>query len=191
MVKNIFWQGVKATIPLLLTFALLIWVFSIIESFFGEIVKTFVGPNYYFRGLGCLLGIVFIFCIGILINLWMVQSVYNYGERLLKRIPVIKTIYNSIEDLMGFFDPTRKGKTGTPVLIDTALGKVIAFVTIEDTEKLPEGLNTDAFIAAYIPLSYQIGGVTVFLPRSQITPLNMPVDKAMSFVLTAGMTGQK
>ncbi|MFA6916239.1 MAG: DUF502 domain-containing protein [Parachlamydiales bacterium] len=191
MIKNTFWRGVKATLPLLITFAVVIWIFSVIEAFFGGIFKEMFGPSYYFKGLGSLLGLVFIFCFGILVNLWIIQGIYNYGESLVKRIPVIKNIYNSLEDLMGFFDPTRKGQSGVPVLIETSLGQVIGFVTIDNSEQLPDGLSQPDLIAVYIPLSYQIGGMTVFIHKSQVKEMNMPVDKAMSFVLTAGMTGQK
>lgn len=191
MIKTIFWRGIKATLPLLITFAAVIWIFSIIEAFFGAIFKEVFGPNYYFKGLGSILGIIFIFCFGILVNLWVVKGVYNYGESLVKRIPIIKTIYNSLEDLMGFFDPAKKGENGIPVLIETSLGQVIGFVTIDDAELLPADINKEDVIAVYIPLSYQIGGMTVFIPKSQVKIMNMPVDKAMSFVLTAGMTSQK
>ncbi len=190
-IKTIFWRGVKVTLPLLLTVAVVIWAFSIIESFFGMIIKDLFGEKYYFRGLGCILGLLMIFFAGIVVNLWMVQGIYNLGERIVKKIPVIKTIYNSMTDLMGFFDPSNRGQTGTPVLIETALGRIIGFVTIQSSDKLPPDLQKDELIAVYIPLSYQIGGLTVFLPKDKVTPLNMPVDKAMSFVLTAGMTAQK
>jgi uncharacterized membrane protein len=70
------------------------------------------------------------------------------------------------------------------------LGKIIAFVTVNTNLDLPADLRGDDNIAVYIPLSYQIGGVMVFVPRSKVTPFDFPVDKAMSYVITAGMTGQ-
>lgn len=189
--KTIFWRGVKVVLPLLITFAIVIWMFTIIEAFFGTIIKDIFGAQYYYRGTGLLLGVGLIFAAGAVINLWIVQGLYGLGERILQKIPVIKTIYNSMADLMGFFDPAKRSETGKPVLIETALGQVIGFVTIENTELLPADLQNNEKMAVYIPLSYQIGGLTVYISRDKVSELNMPVDKAMSFVLTAGMTGKK
>lgn len=45
-------------------------------------------------------------------------------------------------------------------------------------------------VAVYLPMSYQVGGYTVVVPRTRSTPVNMARDEAMRFVLTAGLTAQ-
>lgn len=192
MIQKIFWQGLTTLIPLLLTIALVIWAFSMIENFFGEIVKMFIPINWYFRGLGLILGIIVIFIVGIIMNVYLAQRLYVFGETLMAKIPVVKTLYSSLKDLLGFFNPQHKKTGGFPVLIETNLGKVIGFITVDNPEHLPGQLmNDQELVAVYIPLSYQIGGLTIFVPRTNVTALTIPVDKAMSFVLTAGMTGKQ
>jgi uncharacterized membrane protein len=44
-------------------------------------------------------------------------------------------------------------------------------------------------VAVYFPMSYQIGGYTLLLPREQLEPLDLPVEAAMRLVLTGGMSG--
>ena len=45
--------------------------------------------------------------------------------------------------------------------------------------------------AVYVPISYQLGGYTIYLPRSRLTPINMSVEDALRFAITAGMSGEK
>jgi uncharacterized membrane protein len=46
-------------------------------------------------------------------------------------------------------------------------------------------------VGVYLPMSYQIGGYTVFVPRSSVERIEMSVEDAMRFVLTAGMSSSK
>ena len=55
--------------------------------------------------------------------------------------------------------------------------------------------GTEAFgagrCAVYLPMSYQMGGYTLYLPRSMLTPIDMSVEDALRFAITAGMSGEK
>ncbi|MCH8503287.1 MAG: hypothetical protein LAT50_03080, partial [Ectothiorhodospiraceae bacterium] len=60
-----------------------------------------------------------------------------------------------------------------------------------DFEGLPDKLGGKGEIAVYMPMSYQIGGYTLILPAEQVEPVDMTMDAAMRFAVTAGMsTGQ-
>ncbi|NIQ03907.1 MAG: hypothetical protein GWM98_29140, partial [Nitrospinaceae bacterium] len=56
-------------------------------------------------------------------------------------------------------------------------------------EKLPEAFHQEDSVLVYIPLSYMIGGYAVLVPRKMVQPLNMSLEEAMRFTLTAGVTG--
>jgi uncharacterized membrane protein len=68
--------------------------------------------------------------------------------------------------------------------------RLLGFITRSDFSDLPQGVANADDVAVYLPMSYQVGGYTVVVPRSQITPVNMARDEAMRFVLTAGLTAQ-
>jgi uncharacterized membrane protein len=63
----------------------------------------------------------------------------------------------------------------------------MGFVTREDFSRLPVQLSMDDPVAVYLPFSYQIGGYTLFLPRSCLTPVDMPFEEAMKLVLTGAV----
>ena len=62
------------------------------------------------------------------------------------------------------------------------------FVTRRDFSALPPNLGDEHTIAVYLPMSYQVGGYTLMLPRDAVEPLDMSVDEAMRYALTAGMS---
>ncbi len=66
--------------------------------------------------------------------------------------------------------------------------QVIGFVTQAIPEHLPEDFREQDNILVYMPLSYMIGGYAVLMPRSAVRPLNMSMEEAMRFTLTAGVT---
>jgi len=183
--KNIFVRGLLTIAPLAITIALLVWIFSALESIFKVPIQAVLG-QYYFPGLGVLVALVLIFFIGIIINNFLIQKIYKFGEDILKHIPLVKTLYNSVSDLMRFFRNTKE-EFGQVVLLDFNGISILGFITRENLEEIDPGLGEKKDVAVYIPFSYQIGGYTFYVERSKIKPLEMPVEKAMKIAITAGM----
>ena len=65
--------------------------------------------------------------------------------------------------------------------------KLLGFVTRDEFTDLPPGIGTSSEIAVYLPMSYQVGGYTVVLPRQAVKPIDMSREDAMKFILTAGL----
>lgn len=190
MFKRIFWNGLKVFAPVVLTIAIVIWTFRNIEAFFGHFLQYFIPHQYYFDGLGIIIGVVLIFLLGLLVNAWVIRGVYQLADDVVHRIPLIKTVYTAIQDLLLFFDPDRAvGQKA--VMLETKFGKMIGFVTKEDFEDQPELNISDKEVMVYVPLSYQIGGLLLMVPKMSLEPIDMPVNQAMSLVVTAGLTGNK
>jgi uncharacterized membrane protein len=64
---------------------------------------------------------------------------------------------------------------------------VLGFVTRADFADAPAGLARADEVAVYLPMSYQVGGYTVFVPKSACTAVDMSREDAMKFILTAGL----
>jgi len=80
----------------------------------------------------------------------------------------------------------RKSELERVVLVEFGPGRVMGFVTQEHAT-LP-GIGTDEdLVAVYLPMSYQIGGYTVYLPKNRIEPTDLSVEAAMRIVLTGGL----
>jgi uncharacterized membrane protein len=63
---------------------------------------------------------------------------------------------------------------------------VMGFITREDFSNLPFG--EDGEVAVYLPLSYQVAGYTIFVPRSWCEPIDMPFEDSLRLILTAAMS---
>lgn len=185
----LFVQGLVAILPLGVTLLLLFWLGRIAEQSLGAGLRLALPQGWYITGMGVVAGIVLVFLAGLLVNVWGVPRLIRLGERLIARIPLVKTVYGAVHDLLGFFaSPGAAGKP-TKVVIVT-LGqtgiRAVGLITREQFDDLPAGLGGEGFVAVYLPYSYQIGGVTLIVPREHVQPLDMTLEDAMRFIVTAG-----
>jgi len=155
----------------------------------GQAIR-FVVRDYYRPGLGVLAGILLTVGVGILLKIWIFRKIFALGEAMLKKIPGIKSIYGSIRDLVGFFDASKQKGFDKTVMVSIGDDhtRLMGLVTRESFTDLPEGIGDDETVAVYLPMSYQLGGFTVMVPKSKIQAVDMKVDQAMQFVLTAGVS---
>lgn len=186
---KIFKRGFIALAPIAISIAIIIWLLSVLEGIFRVPLKWIVG-SHYFPGMGIAVALVFIFCFGIIVNNFLIQRWAKFMDALFIKIPLFKTIYSSIGDLMSYFhkDPEKGGRM---VIVELDALRFLAIVTRENFDGLPEGFGGDDRVAVFIPFSYQIGGFTTTVPRSKITPIDFSVEQGMRFIVTAGMTASK
>ena len=69
--------------------------------------------------------------------------------------------------------------------------QLIGFITREHFDDLPINPDCEDPVAVYMPLSYQIGGYTVFAPKSALEPLDIGFEDAMRLALTGAVTRNK
>ena len=65
--------------------------------------------------------------------------------------------------------------------------RLLGFLTRSDFSDMAKGVGNEDEMAVYLPMSYQVGGYTVLIPRKRVTPVPMSREEAMRFVLTAGL----
>jgi uncharacterized membrane protein len=183
---KIFRRGLIAIAPLALTLALFFWFFNTLEGLFSVPLKAMIG-KYYFSGLGILVALVLIFFIGIVINSWLIQRCSKVIESLVTKIPLVKTLYNSIGEMMSYFGSKENQREGQVVLVELSGVRLVGLVTRESFKDLPEGMGKEGEIAVFLPMSYQIGGYTIFVPKTSVTKLAMSVEEGMRFAVTAGV----
>lgn len=187
---TIFMRGLLAIAPIALTVAGIIWVVTILEGAFSIPLVYLVGRDAYFTGMGILVAMVAILLMGLVINNWIIQWVYRLGEAALKRIPLVKTLYNAISDLMGFMGKKADQEAKKVVVVEIDSMRVLGMVTREAFDDLPDGFGSEGDVAVFLPFSYQIGGYTVVVPASRVHPVDMTVEAALRFAATAGVPGR-
>jgi uncharacterized membrane protein len=109
---------------------------------------------------------------------------------LLDRIPIVKSVYGAVRDFVRMLPAGgERRELRRVVLVRFGEAAAIGFVTRDDAGELGLGPAGDGAVAVYFPMSYQIGGYTLLLPRSRVEPLELPIETAMRMVLTGGMSG--
>jgi uncharacterized membrane protein len=183
-------RGLVVVLPIGLTIGLLWWIGSTTEALLRRLILLVVPPEHYLPGMGIVAALLLLLTAGTLFNALLVQSALAAWERLLDRIPVVKTIYGATRDFVRLL-PTggKRRDLRRVVLARIGEARVIGFVTQDDASELGIVEPQEGLVAVYFPMSYQIGGYTALLPRSRIEPLDLPVETAMRMVLTGGISG--
>ncbi|MGB5474679.1 MAG: DUF502 domain-containing protein [Gammaproteobacteria bacterium] len=183
--------GLVTILPVVLTLYLLYWLVISAESMLGDMIRLWLPEDRYKPGMGVLAGLLVTFIVGLLMHAYVVQRLFAHGESLLFRTPVIKSIYTALRDFLNYFSPNSKKEFDQVVAVtlgDNGM-EMIGFVTQTDPDNLPQDFRTPDSVLVYLPLSYMIGGYAVLMPRSAIRPVDMNMEEAMRFTLTAGVTG--
>lgn len=190
-----FWKevlkGLAAVLPFLVTLYVVFWLLGAVETLFGGLIQIILPDWMYFKGMGILAAPILLYFIGRAVERKQIgHRLAELLESWIERVPVVKTIYSSARDLMQFLSLSKEGKEGAQqvVLVKQGDAELIGFVTGEETEHLGEATEgAEDRIAVFIPMSYQIGGFTVYLPRSSVQRLDMSVEEAMRIIMSAGM----
>jgi uncharacterized membrane protein len=177
-------------LPVVLTVYLLYWFAITAETLLGDLLRLVLPPHAYWPGMGLAAGLVVAFVIGLMMHAYIVQRLFAMGEQLLYHTPIIKSIYRALRDFLDYFSPQKQKEFEQVVAVtlgDSGM-QVIGFVTQHDYNKLPEDFREEGSVLVYLPLSYMIGGYAVLMPRSALRPIDMSMEDAMRFTLTAGVT---
>ncbi|WP_373017281.1 DUF502 domain-containing protein [Thiomicrorhabdus sp.] len=179
--------GIITILPLFLTFYLLYWMAITAESMLGGVIRTTMPEEMYWPGMGVIAGLAVLFIIGMLMHAYIVRTVFAKFEALFSHMPVVKPIYRAMKDFFDYFSPKKEQEFDQVVAVTVNNMKLIGFITQNDSKKLPAGFDDADHILVYLPLSYMIGGYAILLPRADVTPVDMTMEEAMRFTLTAGV----
>jgi uncharacterized membrane protein len=162
-------------------------VLAVLERFFGTQVMFLIPDEWYRTGMGLVVAIVFVFLVGLLMHGILFRRVFAHAEKVLLEIPLVRSVYAALRDLMGLFAESKEPSLQVVSLDLPGNLRVLGFVTRADFSDVPAGIARPDEVAVYLPMSYQIGGYTVFVPKSACTPVRMSREEAMKFILTAGL----
>jgi uncharacterized membrane protein len=187
---KLFLKGLAVVIPVVLTLAILWWLARGSEQFLGGLLTRILPEGWYVPGMGLVSALAITTLIGLLTHVIVFQRLFAVGDAILNRLPLIKTIYSALKDFMNYFSPENRAAMSKVVLVKLPGQEfeLIGFVTRDDLSNLPMELTVDEPIAVYMPFSYQIGGYTLFLPRSCLTPIDMSFEEGMKLVLTGAVS---
>lgn len=179
-----FITGFFVTVPVIAT-AWLLWVFwSAIDDFFSPAYQQFFGRRI--PGLGFLTAIVFILLMGIVATNVVGRRLVNLAEKLLLRIPIFRSIYPSVKQLLEAFSPAKRSSFKEVVLAEhPRKGEyVFGFLTGEVLVEAPEGPRQ--MVSVFIPTNNLYLGDVILVPKGEIVHTGLPVEEGLRIILSAG-----
>jgi uncharacterized membrane protein len=189
---NIFLKGLAAILPVGLTVYVVFWLGKTAESILSGPLRFILPSGRYWPGLGLLVAFLFILLIGVLVEAYIVRRLFRFGESLFARIPIVKTIFGALKDFTRFLPAGGKARDLKRVVMwRTGTAHMIGFVTEEQVSPRLLGAGSDDVVAVYFPMSYQIGGYTLYLPKTELQETDLTVEEAMRMILIGGVTSQK
>jgi uncharacterized membrane protein len=183
-----FATGLATVLPVTITIYLIYWLGTGAEAVLGEVLQLVLDEQHYLPGMGLLVGFIVVVIVGALVNAYAVRWFIRRGEDLLERIPVIKSVYGAVKDVTHFLPGQGERRDSRRVVLwlnDNAY--MIGFVTSDQiSPKLPQDLLADR-LPVYFPKSYQIGGYTLYVLKSELIETSMSAEEAMRLVLIGGV----
>jgi len=185
IVTRIIGRGLAAGLPIILTVAILVWLLRTIETWMAVPLRWVMG-EVYLPGMGLVVGLGLIIVLGIVASTWIGGKLLDLLNAIVERLPLVKTIYGALKDVFSLFTRKESDSFDTAVMVEWGGRRFLGFITREDGSGLPDGLMNEGDVIVYLPMGYQIGGFPIVVPRDQLTPIDMSVDEALKFALTAG-----
>jgi uncharacterized membrane protein len=184
--RVLFLQGIAFLAPLIITVALLVWLGGVIEHAVGAVFRVLLPEGWYIPGMGLAAGILITLAVGLIANVFLVRMVVSYAERVIDRIPLVKSLFQGLKDISRLLARTDgEQQLGRPVVVQLDEARLIGFM-MQEHARLPGDEETTDQVAVYLPMSYQVGGYTIYLDRAKVRPLPVGAEQTLRAVLTGG-----
>lgn len=182
-----FATGLFIVIPLGITIFILKFLFNFADGILGAyldvLVTAITRQETHFPGLGMITGAAVIYLTGLLATNVLGSQLFKWGDRLLSRLPLVKSIYTSSKQLTKVF---KEGKTSyrRAVFVEWPRKGVraVGFVTAEVTR------DGEKLVVVYVPtMPNPTSGFALFFREDEVTESGMTVEEAVKFVVSGGM----
>ncbi|MBI4265577.1 MAG: DUF502 domain-containing protein [Acidobacteria bacterium] len=177
--------GFFVTVPLVISVAALVWIFGIIDGFTAPLAAQVLGREI--PGLGIVITLFVVLAVGALATNVIGRRVVARAEGWLMRVPVFRTVYAPVKQLVVAFSPDNEYGFKRVVMVDDPRrGMMMGFLTKEFTVDRGEG--PEALVAVYIPTNHLYLGDIGLYPRDRVFFPDMSVEEGIRVFLTGGMS---
>ena len=190
--RNYFITGIVVLVPIGIT----LYLTKFFISVSSRLIPSEVNPNSYLPfaipGLEILLSVIFITIIGSLSLSFIGKKILKIFNDILKRIPILRTIYSAIGQMTETLAP-KKGSKKSVVLVEYPRkgSWAVGFATKENDGEISKKTNTE-LVNVFVPTTPNpTSGFLLMFPKSEIIYLDMTFEEASKFIVSAGTSDPK
>jgi uncharacterized membrane protein len=198
-IRTYFLTGLVIAAPLAITIYIVWWFIGWIDGWVKPLIPTRYNPEQYLPfaipGLGVLAAFILITLLGFLTANLLGRSLIAYGERLLGRTPLVRSIYGGLKQMFETMLSSRTTTFNQVVLVEYPRRSLwsIAFVATAAKGEVRDILQEsaapeDEIISVYVPTTPNpTSGYLLFCKRSELIDLDMTIEEAAKLVISAGL----
>jgi len=186
-IRRYFLTGLFVIIPIWGTYLVLKTLLETLDGFVGSTLRQYL--PYYIPGLGIIVLLLLIFTIGLLTANYLGQRLVAWGEEVMQRLPIVRSVYSTIKSMVNMVSTNGKENFRRVVLIEfPRKGQYsLAFVT-GVTEGEVQQLTDGKVLNVYVPTTPNpTSGYLLFVPESEIIPVSMTVEDGMKMIISGGL----
>jgi uncharacterized membrane protein len=188
-IRNNFIAGVVVLIPIGITIYLTLFFIK----FSSDILPKEINPNHYLPynipGLEILISIFLITLIGWLSLSFIGKRLFDLFENVLNKIPILRTIYSAVGQLIETFTKSKSGKKNV-VLIEYPRKGIwaVGFATNENTGEIKKKTGQE-LVNVFVPTTPNpTSGFLIMFPKNEVIYLDLSFEEASKFIVSAGST---
>ncbi|MEO6237679.1 MAG: DUF502 domain-containing protein [Vicinamibacterales bacterium] len=183
--RRSFIAGFFVTVPMFISVAALLWLFRLIDGFVRPFYLKSFGSEPL-PGLGLATTALAIVLVGAVATNVVGKRLLQRAERLLLHVPLFRSIYAPVKQLVVAFSPDNEYGFKRVVLIeDASRGLVLGFLTREFT--LDRGQGPEPLVSVYVPTNHLYLGDIVICARDRALYPDITVEQGIRIFLTGGM----
>ena len=190
--RNYFITGVVVLVPIGITFYLIKFFISVSP----KLIPKNINPNNYLPfsipGLEIVLSIFFITIIGGLSLSFIGKKFLQLFNDLLKKIPILRTIYSAIGQMAETLAPKRKSKKSVVLVEYPRKGSwAVGFATKDNKGEISKKINRN-LVNVFVPTTPNpTSGFLLMFPKEEIIYLDLTFEEASKFIVSAGTSNPK
>jgi uncharacterized membrane protein len=182
--RRSFIAGFFVTVPLFISVAAFLWLFRVVDGLVTPWYARFLGKEV--PGLGILTTAVAVVVVGAIATNVVGKRLLQQAEGLLLRVPLFRSVYAPVKQLVVAFSPDNEYGFKRVVLIeDSPRGLALGFLTREFT--IDRGQGPEPYVAVYVPTNHLYLGDIVVCPRDRAAYPDITVEQGIRIFLTGGM----
>ena len=179
-----FIAGFFITVPLVISVFAIVWIVRLIDGFVGPFYAAWLNRDV--PGLGIVTTVVVLLLVGVVATNVIGKQVLQRAESYLLRVPVFRTIYAPVKQLVVAFSPDNEYGFKRVVMVEDASHRfVMGFLTKEFT--VDRGQGPEVMIAVYVPTNHLYLGDVIVCPRDHASYPDISVEQGIRIFLTGGM----
>ena len=192
MLKKYFFAGLLIWLPIWATLVVIRFLIEVLDSSFSLLPKAYRPETLlgiHVPGLGIFLALVVILITGMFVTNVLGRSLVGLWEKLLAKIPIVRTIYNAVKQVLETIFSSSSDSFRQVLLVEYPRKGLwsVAFQTGRVCDEVKTKITED-MITIFIPTTPNpTSGFLMLVARAEVIELDMSVDDALKMIISLGM----